>query len=320
MEDKILLATYLIRIRDNENNPQILSYFNGSDDFLDTFHSFTQFIYSNVNQLSDSSGRHKIHLTLEEPAVFEKNNRRIYGYFSSGVSGEKYTVKDINTNETEMLVERHHAAFRNVFFYFYVPKGKNVGYLILQRKSNFGIKTKLKPAINSYIKQEGYQIYNILIHNVLHNSVYQRMMRDGKLKKVDLIKRKIPNSIEDYIHNDKKAEEIKGTFRSSFSSRTSLPEHWKDYINKLFKNTKDKNETVEINNLDENFEDLEFQLELNGKKKTFYIKNKQRIQPDIDVTANVAKDEYDEPTLESLVTQAEELIQDLLDIKPKNDK
>lgn len=317
MDEKILLATYIVKIVDSNKNQQMLSYFNGSDDFLSTFESFTEYIYENVNQLPDLSGRRTIHLTLEEPATKEDDNRCIYGFFSSGVSGERYKVVDTTTNETELNVDTHHAAFRNVFFYFFVPRNRNIGYLILQRKANFGIKTKLLPAINSYIRQEGYQIYRVLINNLVHNSVYNRMMRDGNLKKVELVKRRIPRSLEGYIQNNEEPEELKGTFKSSFTSRTSLPQNWKDYIDRVFRQHNTEHATLDVDGLDDSYSDLEFELELNGKKKTFYVVNRQRIQPDVDVTRNIDIQDG-EPTINSLKEQAIELINDMLDITPDN--
>lgn len=315
MEERILLSTYVIKIADNKKNSQYLSNFNGSDDFLLLFEKFSNFIFENVNQLKDKSGQNTIHLTLEEKPILQEDDRYLYGFFSSGIGGEKYRVKDIATNTTVLNVNKNHAAFRDVFFYLYIPKNKTIGYLILQRKNSFGIKTKLSPALNAYIAKEGFQNYYISINNILHNSVYRKMMDLGKLKKVELVKRKIPNNLEDYVNNNENYDETKGIFKSSFSSRNSLPEHWKQYIDKLLK--KERNETVEIEGLDENFSDLEFQLDLNGKQKTFYVKNQQRTQPDIDVTANIDFVD-DSPTVESLIKQSKELIQDLLEIKPKN--
>ncbi|MDI5898635.1 hypothetical protein [Flavobacterium yafengii] len=315
MEERILLSTYVIKIIDGNKNNQYLSNFNGSDDFLKLFDKFSNYIFENINQLKDKSGRNTIHLTLEEKPILNDEKRYLYGFFSSGIGGEKYRVKDITTNTTVLNVNKNHAAFRDVFFYLYIPKNKSIGYLILQRKNSFGIKTKLSPALNAYISKEGFLDYYISINNIVHHSVYRKMMDFGKLKKVELVKRKIPNNLEDYVNNNENYQETKGTFRTSFSSRSSLPEHWKEYIDKLLK--KEKNETVEIEGLDENFSDLEFQLDLNGKQKTFYVKNQQRTQPDIDVTANIIFVD-DSPTVESLIQQSQELINDLIEIRPKN--
>jgi len=51
--------------------------------------------------------------------------------------------------------------------------------------------------------------------------------------------------------------------------------------------------------------------------KTFYIKNRQRVQPDIDVTSSI-EFENDIPKTKSLVKNSKELIDDILNLAPKN--
>jgi len=89
---KILLSTYVVKILDNNKNVQILNHFNGSDDFLRTFEDYLNAIFTNIRAESDSSGTTSLHLTLESPPTVDIANRRIYGYFSSGVSGDEYQI------------------------------------------------------------------------------------------------------------------------------------------------------------------------------------------------------------------------------------
>lgn len=314
MNERILLASYAIRIK-HKRDDAYLSAFNGVDDFYDLLKKFFDYIFVNVNQLKDRLGNETIHLTLDEMPQFDDSNRICYGYFSSGISGDNYKVKDLETNTVLVNVDRkNHASFRDVFFYFYIPQNKSIGYLILQRKTHFGIKTKLTPALNGFLAKEGYMENNLQLKNIIHVSVYEKMMRHGKLTKVELVKNRIPNTLEEYIHNNENYSETKGKLKTSFTSRTSLPDSWKTFIDKLVR--KERNETVEIDGLDDNFSDLEFQLDLNGKQKTFYIKNQQRVQPDIDVTNNIDF-ENEIPTTESLLKSAEDLIEDIKLI-PKN--
>jgi hypothetical protein len=139
-------------------------------------------------------------------------------------------------------------------------------------------------------------------------------MDEGNLKKVELIKRRIPNSIEEYYQNGSNPEQIPGVLRTSMSSSTSLPDNFKLVVNNLFTNP--SNETIEIAGIDEEFDEIEFELELNGKKKSFYVANRQRIQPDIDVT-NSLNYENGIATTESLVSQCEELVSDIINIQPR---
>lgn len=315
MTERILLASYSINIKFQKEDAY-LSAFNSVDDFYPVLKKFFTYIFKNVNQLKDRAGNETIYLTLDELPTYDDKKRICYGYFSSGISGDTYKVKEVATNKVVMDVDRNeHASFRDVFFYFSIPYNKSQGYLILQRKTHFGIKTKLAPALNGFLAKEGYMENYLSLKNLIHNSVYKQMMKFGKLKKVELVKNKIPSNLEDYLSNDENYAQTKGSLRTSFSSRIGLPESWKESIDKLMK--KERNETVEIDGLDENFTDLEFQLEVNGKQKTFYIKNQHRVQPDIDVSNNI---EFVNgfPTTESLVKNAEELLDELIKIKPNN--
>jgi hypothetical protein len=313
---KILLSTYVVKIVDNNQNSQILNRFNGSDDFLLTFENYLNTIFTNIRAESDNSQTTTLHLTLEAPPVVDTVNRRIYGYFSSGVSGDEYQIRDLETQDPLLNVERNHAAFRNLFFYMQIPSGRNSGALILQRKAKYGIKTIFKKTINLYMREQGYQIYKVEVNNLLHGRVYQRMIEHGNLKKVDLIRKRIPTTLEQYYENDGNPEEIPGTLRTSMSSATSLPQAYRNLVDRLFRDP--NRERIEINGIDEEFDELEFELELNGKKKTFYVANKQRIQPDIDVTSQLQYDENGAPTTESLLSQCEELVQDIINIRPPN--
>jgi len=311
--ERVLLATYGIKIENRNGDPQLLSRFNGADDFLDFIDRFCTHIFENVNNFNSLSGERRLHLTLSSPHTREDEHRCVYGQISTGVSGDKYEIVNLDTNDTEMEVEENHAAFKSLFFYFHIPVGRNIGYLVLQRKAKYGVKTVITKAIVSFLRQEGYMDSRFKIKNFLHNRVYRRMLEFGSLKKVDLIKRKIPNSLEQYIENGREQDEIPGVLKTTFQSGTSLPHMWKTYLDRLFNHHGNDNDRVEIDNLDENYDEIDFTLELNGKRKTFHVVHKNRIQPDVDVTANIER-ESGEPTIESLIQQSRELIEELLEV------
>lgn len=318
MDDRILLSTFTVKINNKNKETQMLNYFNDEDDLLSVIKDFTDYIFVNTNTLTDKSGKKKIHLTLEDKSILDVDDRVIYGYFSSGISGDKFKLVDSTDMTPPVNVGRHHVSFRELFFYFFIPKNKKVGYLILQRKTNFGIKLKLIEALNSYFNSKGIQQHFVVINNLVHQKVFQKMMQFGNLKRVDLVKRKIPRSLDEYMSNGENLNEISGSLRTSFSSRKSLPGEWKDSLMRLFDKNKNLNENSTLEIADNiSYDDIEFELELNGKRKTFYVINEQRVQPDIDVTSSLEYDIDQNPTTNSLVKQAKEMIEDFLDIKPK---
>ncbi len=313
---KIILSTYVLKILDNQKNKQILNMFNGSDDFFRILENYLNTIFQNIRAELDSGMTTTLHLTLDSPPVVDIPNRRIYGYFSSGVSGEKYQIRDVVTQDNVLDVEKNHAAFRNLFFYLDIPIGRNTGALILQKKAKFGIKTIFKRTINRFMHEQGYQVYKVEVNNLLHGQVYRRMIELGNLKRVDLIKKRIPSTIEEYYENNGNPQEIPGTLITSMKSGSSLPHSYRRLVDRLFSNP--NHERIELAGIDEEFDEVEFELELNGKRKTFYVANRQRIQPDIDVSGHLDYDENDVPTIDSLVQQCEELVQDIISLRPRD--
>ena len=318
MTDRILLSTYTIRLIDNASKEnQILQRYNGQDDFLDFIKLFTDYIFENTNQLTDRSGRVKIHLTLDEQSTKVDGDRCVYGLMSSGIGGDKFKLVDL-TNETPTITAgKNHVSFRDIFFYFYVPKNKEVGYLILQRKTNFGIKDRLKEALNSYMRSLGITNYHINFNNLIHEKVFKKMMNEGNLKKVDLIKKKIPFSIEEYVKNGVNPGEVKGEQRISFSSYGTLPNQWKEDILGFLKLPVNRDATIELSGLTE-YEDIEFELELYGKRKKYYVKKQYKTQPDVDVTSSIDLDVNGDPLVTSLVATAKEMIGDFETLKKEN--
>jgi hypothetical protein len=207
--EKFLLSTYLLKIQKSKND-QILSRFNEQDDFFNYFQTYLNDIFSNIVKTTDSSNNIPLHLTLEGLPKIDEENRAIYGYFSAGISGEEYDIIDPETKEQIAAIKKNHAAFRNLFFYIKIPKNKDYASLILQRKAKFGIKMVLLKTLSDHFKAKGYQDYYIFINGIVHGKVYRKMMEKGKLKKVNLIKRMLPNSIQEYYENGNLDRQVHG--------------------------------------------------------------------------------------------------------------
>jgi hypothetical protein len=257
----------------------------------------------------DSKDSTTIHLSLDEMPVIDKERRCIYGFLSSGVGGENYKIKDTNTNEEMFAVKSNHAAFRDVFFYLQIPKSKTVGALILQRKSRFGIKTAFLKGINLHARNLGYQGLYIQINNVIHGQVYRKMIQEGNLKKIEFIKRKIPKYIELYYSNNGEVDKVPGVLKTTMSA-AKLPDNFKEFVDRLFSINRD--DRIELKDIDDDFEEIEFELELHGRKKTFYVMHRNKIQPEIDVTNEIQRDSNGNPTVESLVAQCDSLIEEVI--------
>lgn len=313
-----MLSTYLIKILDKKKNEQILSRFNGDTDLMNVIESYLLDVFQNIYRANDPKEDFAVNLTLEGMPTIDREKRIIYGYFSTGISGEEFPIVNVDTKETVGNFLKNHAGFKSLFFYLKIPTLKKTGALILQRKSRFGVKTIVNNTLTKFFKGQGYQDYNLYLNNILHGKVYQKMIEEGKLKKIELIKRTLPSTMEEYFKNGENAIQISGILKTSLISTTSLPEPFKKFVNSLYSNARNQ-ERIEILGGDNKYDEIEFELELNGKLKKFYVENRSRVQPDVDVTG-LLKYEGGKPTLKSLIEQSEELIIDIIEVKPKNAK
>jgi len=314
MAHRILLSTFNLKLKNNSVDETILDQFDGTNDFFDFFKDFMSDIYKNVKKAPSHNDRSILHITIDEPAVVEKDKRRIYGFISSGLNEDKFTVREGDQKKFESDPDTD-VTYRNLFFYIEIPRGKRYAYLIIQKKRDLGAKGLLAKSLNLYLKEKDYQGYFVSISNLLNKRVYDKMMRNGNLKKTDFIKRSIPNTIDE-LYNSPKEYSAKGTLTTTIQSRTSLSQYWKNAINKIFVGN-NQNSVIELNDGNDQVDEIEFELEFNGKIKTFHVVQKHKTQPDIDVTSDIIF-EGNQPTVESLVSASEVLVNDILTLKPVN--
>lgn len=306
-KSRIFFSTYSIRLNDRGTGVPFIN-FNGNEDFYDKLVEFTKQILSQFATAPSSAGLTTLHLTLDKPAVFDKDKRMIYGYLSSGISDEDYKVMD---EENNLMFEgkRNHRTFRKLFFYISLPLGQQYGYVIIQRKPSLGAKGILLNSINNYLQNLGYKNFKVSFSNMLNSRVYETMMKQGSLKRIDFIKHSLPATKEELIDNGPNTE--KGTITTSIQARGSLSPYWKQVVDELFKREY-KDSVIELDDNIKDINEVEFELEFKGKKKTFHVLNRGRTQPDVEVTDEIEHDEENIPEEESLAQVAQNLIDDIL--------
>jgi len=304
----IYLSTYAIRLK-YKGAAISFQNFSGTDDFLDTFVDYIEHVGTNGEITHSYSGEIDLHLSVEDDFVTDVENRKVYGKISSGVGNDKYTVRPSGSQTVKFQSDIDDVTFRELFFYLHLPPDKLYGYLILQKKRNLGAKGVLSKSLNQYLRNLGYNTYSIEITNMLDERVYEKMMNAGKLKRIDFIKHKLPKTIEGVVGDDLEVEQT-GTTVTSIYGKDNLSLYWKGFVNTLY--TKEyKQKIIEINDNVSDLDEVQFELELNGKRKTFHVLERGRTQPDIEISSQLVFEDK-QPTLDSLVETTESLIDELL--------
>jgi len=312
--ERLVFATIAVKIKERGEFRK-LSRFGDNHDLYEILIQFFAEIFNGDLKTEEFEGRKKFHLRLEEPFTEASDDRCLYGFLSSGVSGDEYKIIDLESNEKKADVTFKDGAFRDVFFYFEIPTNKQTGYLVIQRKGNFGAKVAVEKSLKKYFKQEQFKGFSVFFNNIVSGQVYERMMKFGDLLRVDLIKKTMPNNLEDYVKNGYEPNQRAGKTKVRLSS-DKLPEFWKTYLNKIYKAKGNTSIVYEVDSIDSRYEEIEFQLEYNGKKKTFYVKQQFRIQPDIDVTQEYREKYGTILEKHKLAQLAKETIEDIFNDDP----
>ena len=311
--NRILISTYTIVISNRKGDRQLIDKFNQTDDFFKFFLDFLEHILHNIQRQRVGSTDNWRKLTLSEPCGVIDEKRELHGYFKSGVTGDEYDIAEEGVDEeVAYRVTPTDTTFRELFFYCYIPKSRKEAYLAVQRKPRLGVKGMLEVTLNEFLKLKGYQDSRLKLYNYLDKKVFDAMMNRGRITQIGMITKRMNALPEDAFEGEgESAEYVKGEVQTILKSR-HFPLAYKRYLKDLYKPKIDT--SVELDQIDnelKGYDEIEFQLELDGKKKKFYIANRQRTQPDIDVT-NKLEFNSGSPTEMSLIEVCRELILDMI--------
>ena len=304
----IKLITYRVSLSNKANEKQILSYFNGQEDLLNTVNEFCSYIHQNIKSYTDNSGNQRT-FTLDGLQKLEDSKRTIYGLFDSALTGDKLKIKENETNNLIYDVKNKDLQSRSFFFMIYIPKNSKYAYLVVQKKSNHGVKNILEKSFNDFLVMKGFIDSRITLEYAPDFNLLNKLIQFGELKEIKLIKNSVFSSFQEQLDNIGEVTNS-GTFEQVLKfNKHSRVENFKTLLLKLYRTNYKDYDQIEVSN--NYFDEVSFTIHLDGLSKTFYIKNKSIIRSDVDVS-NFVKFENGEPTISSLMEISWNLINTVL--------
>lgn len=304
---KVKLITYRVSVINKINEKQTLNYFNGQEDLLNTVNEFCSYIHQNIKSYTDNLGNQRT-FSLEGLHSVKDSRRVIYGKFDTAYTGDKIKIKEAVTNNLICDVKVKDLQSRNLFFFIYIPKNEKNAYLVIEKKSNHGVKNILENSFNEFLRMKGFLDYRLCLDSAPNSNMIYNMMEYGELKEIKLIKSGIYSTFQEQFDNVE-ALANNGTSENIVKfNRFSRTERYKSELINLFNVDFQDYEQINIcNNL---FDEVSFVINWNGLTKTLYIKDKTKIRSDIDVTEQLLF-ENGEPTTESLIDTSINLIRNI---------
>ncbi|MCL9804874.1 hypothetical protein NAT51_05045 [Flavobacterium amniphilum] len=292
----VKLEIYRFSILNKAKEQQVLSFYNEEEDLLETLNDFCSYIHRNIRDYTDNQGKYRT-FTLDRIQKKDQEKRTITGYFESSYTGEEGKLRNRETNEKIIDIKTDDLVSKSFFYLIYVPKNLKYGYLIVERKENHGVKTIFENAFNNFMRAKGVSNYYLELRQAPPRYFIKNHLENGTLKEIRL------------FNND--SSELSNTFgreeRIFKISNSSDSHEMKRILIELF-NQDETNEFTKIPFLNKGeFDEIAFVLGYNKSCKTFYIKNKEKIRSNVDVS-NLVDYENNLPTLKSMIKISLELI------------
>jgi len=303
---KTFISTYKIRVR-NWREPDDffpLGNING-ESLIDIFKDFLAKLERTPISIEESEYTQT--LRLGKTLKIKSKKGIIYGFLESGVSGEFADIVDIKENKDEFSMNDKHARMTPLFFYLKIYSGRNEGFLVLQRKSSYGIKTLLLKAFKRYLNQKGATRLYVEINNVLSPAVLKEMLDKGKVSQLTLIKKKFPNEIDELVDKGTDWTKVEGIIENKTIIKNRLGLPVKGFLKKSYFSS---NGEFEMDGLQDRFHDIHFNILHNGSNKTYYLKKQNKTLPDLDVTNRIILENY-APTLKSILEVVQEEVKEM---------
>lgn len=290
MAGNTILEFYRFTLENKVKEQQVLNFYNEEEDLLDTLNDFCKYIFDNVKKYTDNQGKYRT-FTLASLPKIERENRILYGFLDSAYTGEYGKIKDARTNGVKYDLTKKDLFSKDFFFLIYVPKGSKYGYLVIQRKENHGVKTIIQTSFNWFMRSKGVTNYFLELRQAPLRYFMNNFFNSGILKEYKLIK-----------NTDNGREEKIFKLNNKCIQKSDLKKNLVSLFNS-------KNQEARVQFLgNELYDEISFIINLNGSTKTFYIKNKDKIRSNINVS-HLIEFEDGEPTIQSLVRISLEIIQ-----------
>ena len=316
------LSIYAISIntRGDKNDKQILSDFNNGQDFLEYINSMMNNWKMDqnrgdqnvpVNLDGDSNEGNAFRLSRKPDGSYNLYRR---GRYLSGIieTGEYGTQEEgINVTTGEVAFQKHHgeALMRPFYYMFYIPEESKIGFLIVEKISNYGIMTLLNNAIIEYYqKTPSSGDYVLKISPLSINELVQMKMRAlryeakrielRKVRKEDLqLSRLSGNTVND---NGVSTSII---YTAAVNSVINIA----DFMDRLH-NLRNEDNTLYVIDEDISCDDIAITVKIGSQEKVLSLQNVQSLGMSMDISNDISLGANRYPTYESLHTQAKIII------------
>lgn len=300
---------YRVALFNTAKEEQVLSRFNGENDFLKICNQYYNSLQKKKVDYFDNKGQKRV-FSITSNIEFKESHRSVISYLDSAYTGENVEIRS-KLNRLNYIVSKEELQSRKVFSCIQIPEGLKFGYIVFESKANHGVKQIFERQLQKFLNESGYQDFRVQLTPGLNFNYLSNMIDKGKLKKVRLINYGLLQDVQLnlfdnlYLYSgDQDVRELK--FKTKTENNIIKCELGRLFFSKL--NKKEKISFFNQYLVDE----IAFEICHNGSSKTLYVKDKFKMRSNIDVSKRL-QFEGGLPTHLSMKKVAFNLIYEMLD-------
>lgn len=211
---------------------------------------------------------------------FKSKDRLFYGKFEGGPTNQRFTVKALDNNAAEIVIDKNQVTASPFFFAFYLPENSNVALLIVQSLGDHSMHDILKLNFQRYVHSID---NNFMVHyseTITKDAVDS--YKKGNIKSISIRKSGLSKDDGDNIFVNKYQDygNIKIELKVSFSDRIANHVIVEDIRKTVFGLDPQIFEVEALESLGMDRDaDIFASFEYNGKKSTAKIDNGVNLSP-----------------------------------------
>ena len=299
---RISIGCYTIRITDkSKKNLPIGKFWPGHD----LMNVLKEFLEERQAEYSIDEDRQKL-LRVQQ---FHPRGRRISGLVVTGEYGYEADLYNVETDAVSYQRNRTDAEMMPFYFLAELPVELDEGVILLQRRSNLGIRTAFLQDFSMFFEKK-YLGLKVEFNHLIPPNLINEYLQGGRLTKVRLIRYALPPDLED-IYDNVGHVEVAGTAEMVFAPRrgNSLPLIGR--VQDILTGKKKVTELVEIPGYE--YDNAKVELEIGDKRKTLDLSDTMKMRAYIDITDDVLIGEDGFPVFYSIEIVAEGLLGSFID-------
>jgi len=300
---------YKVSLLNKAKEEQLLNRFNGENDLLEICNQYYNSLRKNNEYYIDNQGNKRV-FSISSKIDFLRTERTLVTKFDLAYTGDEPEIRNADTNALIHKVSKTELIARKLFSLCYIPKNSKYGFVVFETKANHGVKVMFERLLQTFLDSSGYEDYRVALTPALNYNYLSNFIIKGKLKKIRLIKNTFKEEGQLSLFGEdltslvfQYAEEMK------FKNKREIFIAKNELYNLFFSELKEYDKINFRNNHES--DDVSFEISYNGSTKIFYIKDRSRMRPIINVSKLL---EYadGEPLYNSMIEVAMSSIREIL--------